>query len=640
MLAVFAAALVGLTGTVFGQGSPATDPAKIAPAPTALPSVIPGLAPIQPLLPPPAFQLSPTGTLQLAPLGATTLQLGTTPDGSAIDNLIGTVFPGANQDVNLPSHVKFSYAVIDKIAELHFTLTDKTTREEWARKWKAEAVKSKDYAEADVLNQRALHSLGQRFDGYRGLEEKAAFDKRKDPTVVGIGAAVELFRQYEITDAMKDGTTRKEVQTKLVVSDAHPLLLTPMKDSPAAKAGLLEGDKLLKVDGKEINGLGLEGVIDLIRGKENSKVDLTIARKNAAGVYEVLPKPIAVTRGKVTGSAVHTKVLPNGVTYIKFDSFMPDKAAADMLEALKEAAKVKDGKIILDLRDNGGGRLDHAINIVSYMLNSGPIVSLKERGDDQMLAVRHIASPEALLTTRMVAHREGVSYSAAPRILAVPVDMPIIVVTNSNSASASEVLSGALSFNNRAKIVGETTHGKGVGQLPVEIEGRLITITTFFFEPADRATDFEGVHPHRTVSLDGVIKRYEELRKQLLDVLAKLEAAKADPALAGTIGELETVHANVRKELEAWHTMMRNNDPQLEAAQDEAQKELVRIRKDAAELKAIRDEAVRKNTEAWKKELEEEKKAEEKAKLEEQKKLDEKSKLDGQKTNPAEPAKP
>ena len=509
---------------------------------------------------------------------------------------------GASDD-SLPAPQKFAKQFIELVASQHFTLTDKAKREAWTKTWIDQIGTIKDDKEADEFNRKALKSLNQRFDYYFDRDETKENGTQTDPTFVGIGSRISLKNMVEIIDAFPEKIKGADAKKLLVVSPEHPIVLDPFADSPAAKAGVLKGDELLKVDGKDITGMSSDEVVGLIKGKEDTKVELTIARKDASGKVVPLPQPIVVTRGKWTAPVVSTRALPNNVSYIKLDHFMADKADEEMLAALTAAGKVKDGKIILDLRNNGGGRLDHAINIVSHMMAEGSIVTLNERRGDEMINIRTYTTLDGTITSAPADNGRGIGVTMQPKVLAVPVNMPIIVLVNNNSASASEITAGALKFNNRAVIVGETTHGKGVGQGVMELEGRSVRITKFFFLPAGRETDFEGVHPDREVTLEKEGKRIVELRKELREALAKVAAAKADPAQAAAVAEAEAKIIAVRAELHALHTMLEENDPQLQAAQEEADKEFVRIRSEEAERKKVRDAAVKKNQDAWDAEL-------------------------------------
>jgi len=562
-----------------------------------------------PLAPPaakPAAAPAPAATpaVNPAPAAAPTLNLAPTGSQGTIEQLQGGLFGfGPSTTEALPAHQKFSKEFIELLANVHFTLTDKVKREAWTKKWVEQIGTIKDYKEADTFNRKVMKSLDQRFDYYLDVDETKDSGKKTDPTFVGIGSRIELKGSEEITDSFPEKIKREDADKLLVVTPEHPIALGPFPDSPAAKAGVLKGDILLKVDGKDLTGMTTEEVVKLIKGKEDTKVDLTVARKDATGKISPLDKSITVIRGKWTAPVVETRALPNNVSYIKLEHFMADKAAEEMLSALTAAGKVKDGKIILDLRGNGGGRLDHAINIVSYMLAEGSIVTLQKRRGDDMVNQRTYTTLDSTLTTQPVDFNRGISVQAQPKVLVVPVDMPIVILIDDGSASASEIVSGALSFNKRAVIVGETSHGKGVGQDVLELEGRSIRVTSFFFLPAGRETDFEGIHPDRVVSLEKEIKRIIALRKELRDALAKVPAAKADPAAAAVLAEVEAKIAACRAELKSLRTMLQENDPQLKAAQEEAEKELVRIRSEAAERKKVRDEAVKKKQEAWDAEL-------------------------------------
>ncbi len=500
---------------------------------------------------------------------------------------------------SLPAPQKFVKEFIELVANVHFTLTDKAKREAWTKTWMDQISTIKDDKEADAFNRKVLKSLGQRFDYYFDRDEVKENATQTDPTFVGIGSRIELKDMFEIVDAFAEKIKNEDAKKLLVVSPAHPIVLDPFANSPAGKAGVLKGDVLLKVDGKDLTGMTTDEVVRLIKGKEDTKVELTVARPDAAGKVTQLAQPIVVTRGKWTAPVVTTRSLPNNISYIKLDHFMAEKTVEEMTAALTAAGQVKDGKIILDLRNNGGGRLDYAITIISEMLAEGSIVTLHERRGDEMVNIRTYTTLDATITTSPADNVRGIALAAEQKVLCVPVDMPIVVLCNEGSASASEITAGALKFNHRAVIVGDTSHGKGVGQANMEIEGRGVRVTKFFFLPAGRETDFEGIHPDRQVTLEKEGKRIVELRKELREALTKVEAAKTNATVAADLPAVEAKILAIRAELHALHTMLQDNDPQLQAAQEEADKELVRIRSEAAAQKKVRDEAVKKNQDAW-----------------------------------------
>lgn len=574
--------------------------AMLAVVPLAAPAQT-GPAPLPSSAPPPVTLPQLVAPL-LAPLA---------PQLPAINQLQQGLFPNTQaQTSSLTPAQKVCKAFIESFAENHFLLHDPQKREQWRKEWtpKIDAVKTLD--EADALCRKAMASLGQRFDYYLDPDELAAENQVSDPTFVGVGISVRLKDQDEIIDAFPEKISWQEREKALTISDAHPLMLDPYKDGPAFKDGIKSADTLRQVDGKNITGMTIAEVIKLIKGKEGTSVKLTVDRIEDG---KTVSKTLTVTRGKFTVPVVESRLLPDGVTYVRLENFMAEKAAEEVLAAFKEAAKVENGKLILDLRGNGGGRLDHAINIGSGMLEEGRIVTLRNRVGDKLVKTHHIVTPDVLTTTKPAPwNPDLIQFSATKRILAIPPEMPIVVLIDGNSASASELLSGALQFHGRAKIVGANSRGKGVGQVLIELgEKRLVHITNFYFDPAGREIDFEGIHPDSEVSLDEAYGKLKELRAKLRETLSKLADATKKLATASEeekgaveqeVATLKETLAALRRELAGQHSMLRENDPQLQEAQKVVNDEFERIAKELAQRKAKRDAAVKQKQEEWEKE--------------------------------------
>ncbi|MNR86224.1 Carboxy-terminal processing protease CtpA precursor [compost metagenome] len=229
--------------------------------------------------------------------------------------------------------------------------------------------------------------------------------------------------------------------------DKHLAVISPMEDTPAYKAGLRAGDHIMEVDGKSTKDMAIEEAVTLIRGPKGSKVTLTIGRD---GVKESLK--IAIVRDNIVTKAVKTKDLQGNIGYIRLTSFMSETADTEMRKALE---KYKNSKgLILDLRSNPGGLLPNAVNIGSMFIKSGPIVQIVDREGN----------------------REKLNASGRPIVAA---NKPMVVLVDGGSASASEILAGALQDTKRAKLVGTKTFGKGLVQTVHALEGGAgVAITT------------------------------------------------------------------------------------------------------------------------------------------------------------------
>ncbi len=240
----------------------------------------------------------------------------------------------------------------------------------------------------------------------------------------------------------------------------------PFPNGPAAKAGMLAGDIVVKVDGEDITGQRLEDVITKIKGPENTKVVITVFRDTDGTGY----KDIEITRAKVKVETVEHKKLDGNIGYVAVSEF--DAVTVDQFKAAIDA-EMKDGAkgIIVDLRNNGGGLLDSVVKMVDYILPQG-----------------------YLITYTMDKNNQGDVFKSTDNH---QVDLPIVVLVNEYSASASEVFTGALKDNDVAKIVGTTTFGKGIVQNTIPLtDGSAVQLTIArYFTPSGVCIHGIGIEP-------------------------------------------------------------------------------------------------------------------------------------------------
>ncbi|OGN05563.1 MAG: hypothetical protein A2831_03395 [Candidatus Yanofskybacteria bacterium RIFCSPHIGHO2_01_FULL_44_17] len=243
-------------------------------------------------------------------------------------------------------------------------------------------------------------------------------------------------------------------------------VIAPIKDTPAARAGLLAGDKILKIDDKSTEGMKIDEAVGTIRGPRGTNVTLTIARDGLEKAKE-----ITMTRDTIKIPAIDWKMLDENIAYIEM--FVFNKNVDDEFKkAAEEILKSKATKIILDVRNNPGGLLDSAVNIAGYFLDSDKVVTIERFGDGKENEFR--TQPNGLLK-----------------------NYPLIVLINKGSASASEILAGALKDNRGILVVGETSFGKGsvqeVDDLPKKASVK-ITIAKWF-TPKGASIHENGIKP-------------------------------------------------------------------------------------------------------------------------------------------------
>ena len=246
-------------------------------------------------------------------------------------------------------------------------------------------------------------------------------------------------------------------------------VLTPIKESPAEAAGILPGDIIIAVDGVEYSGEEMTTASNKIKGEEGTKVKLTILRGE-----ETLE--IEITRSKVNTNPVISEKLDNSIGYLAVSSF--DEGTADEFKTKFESLKEQGiTSLIIDLRNNGGGLVDEALQIADYIVPKG----------------------KELLITVDKDNKEVIEKAEQD----VLIDMPIVVLVNENSASASEILAGALKDLEEATLVGTTTYGKGVIQQVLSLRngsGLKVTVEEYY-TPDRNKIDGVGIEPDETVEL-------------------------------------------------------------------------------------------------------------------------------------------
>lgn len=256
------------------------------------------------------------------------------------------------------------------------------------------------------------------------------------------------------------------------------LVISPIKDTPAHKAGILPGDIITKVDGVSYTGEQLTEATNKIKGEAGTKVTLEIVRDNKTLTFEI-------TRENIKINHVEGKVLENNMGYIEFNSF-DEGCSEEFRTKLEELKKQNITSLIIDIRNNGGGLVDEALEIADYIVEKG----------------------KTLLITVDKNGNEDVTKAKQNPII----DLPIVLLINENSASASEILAGALKDNGKVTIVGEKSYGKGVIQeLLTLVDGSGLKITTSeYFTPNKNKINKVGITPDVEVILS------DELKEQLV----------------------------------------------------------------------------------------------------------------------------
>ncbi|MGE0282978.1 MAG: S41 family peptidase [Rhizobiaceae bacterium] len=322
---------------------------------------------------------------------------------------------------------------------------------------------------------RQLAVFGDIFERVRAQYVTPPDDKSLvENAINGMLTSLDPHSSYLNPDAAKD----MRVQTKgefgglgieVTMENELVKVITPIDDTPAAKAGVLAGDFIAKIDGDEVRGLTLNDAVEKMRGPVNTPIKLTILRQGA-------DKPIELTvvRDIIKVKAVKYRV-ENDVGYMKITSFT-EKTFDDLDKAIEAIQKdVPADKLkgyVLDLRLNPGGLLDQAVSVSDTFLDRGEIVST--RGRDPKDVSRFDSRPGDMIDGK-----------------------PLIVLINGGSASASEIVAGALQDHRRATVVGTQSFGKGSVQtiIPLAENGALRLTTALYYTPSGKSIQGKGITP-------------------------------------------------------------------------------------------------------------------------------------------------
>lgn len=284
-------------------------------------------------------------------------------------------------------------------------------------------------------------SLGDKHTAFLNPKQAEQFNTSIEGQFEGIGAAVDTA----------DGGGVK-------IQHLYP-------DRPAQKAGLQEGDVVIKVDGKDVTTMALDDAVAMIRGPQGTQVILSVKRENEA------PFDLSITRARIEIPVVTTKTLGDGkIEYVSLAEFS-SVSAQRVQDALQSAVNKKPQGIVLDLRDDPGGLLDAAVRIGSLFVPQGNIVIEKFADGRQQ---EHPRQGKFLLN-----------------------NIPLVVLVNGGSASASEIVAGAIQDAGTGKLLGTQTYGKGSVQLPNQMSnGSQLRVTIArWFTPKDRGIDGTGLAP-------------------------------------------------------------------------------------------------------------------------------------------------
>ena len=329
---------------------------------------------------------------------------------------------------------------------------------------------------ADTNRQETYKQLNLFGDVFQRVQEQyveEVTDKKLiESAISGMLQSLDPHSSYLSADSYKD----MQVKTKgkfgglgieITMEDGVVKVVSPIDDTPAAKAGMKSGDLIIGVDGESIRGLTINEAVSKLRGPVGSKVIITVVRDKKD------PYEIEIKRDIINIKSVKHNIIKN-IGYVRLTTFS-DTTTSGLEKALTEIKKNIGNKfqgLILDLRNNPGGLLNQSISVADAFLNQGEIVSTQGRNDDD--------------TSRVFAKKGDLING-----------QPLVVLINSGSASASEIVAGALKDHSRAIIIGTRSFGKGSVQsiIPLAGNGAMRLTTARYFTPSGISIQAKGIEP-------------------------------------------------------------------------------------------------------------------------------------------------
>lgn len=299
--------------------------------------------------------------------------------------------------------------------------------------------------------------LGDPYTVYMTPEEYESFNINTEGTYEGIGLEVEMLNN------------------KVTV-------VAPIEDTPSEKAGIKTGDVITGVDGKSVSGKSLDDVVAMMKGKAGTKVTLTIIRANSSA-----PVNITIKRAKIVLKTVKSEMLEDKIGYIKITTF-DENTAANFKKSLTGLESQGMKGLVLDLRDDPGGLLDQAVKVADELMGKGTIVyTIDNKG------------------------KKEVETSDANKI-----DVPLAILVNGGTASASEIVSGAVKDSKSGILIGTKTFGKGLVQTIVQLPDKSAVKVTIarYYTPSGVCIQGKGIEPNIVIDLPDNLKQKAELTRQ------------------------------------------------------------------------------------------------------------------------------
>jgi carboxyl-terminal processing protease len=392
------------------------------------------------------------------------------------------------------------------------------------------------YAFRDTRGQIPLEEIRQFTEVFGAVKQNYVepVDDKKlmQEAISGMLSGLDPHSAFLDADAFKDmqSSTQGEfggLGIEVGAEDGIIKVIAPIDDTPAARAGVKAGDLIIKIDDKVTRGMTLPEAVKLMRGKPRTSITLSIARKG-----EDKPLEFKLTRDVIRVQSVRAKMIEPGYGFVRISQFQ-ERTVDDLVKQVNELYRQGPLKgLVLDLRNDPGGLLHSAVGVSAAFLPARAlVVSTDGRNDDARR--RYVASPEDYLRGR----GEDMLQKLPSQVKSVP----MIVLVNGASASASEIVAGALQDHKRATVIGTQTFGKGSVQtiIPLRLEGEgpaAIKLTTArYYTPNGRSIQAKGIVPDLTVedtpdgNFSGFNVREADLMRHLEDNKSEDPARRAAP---------------------------------------------------------------------------------------------------------------